>query len=114
MRMAFLVVCLVGLTVGLNGQMGVQAPGITFSTPDGQVLSSLACGEVAVHPGRITVGQQGSSTIWVGQNVRITIGSTVITAESAVIENWAAGGPQSIRSVQLKGNVELKGIVSVE
>jgi hypothetical protein len=114
MRIAFLVVCLVGLTVGLNGQTGVQAPAITFTTPDGQVLPSLACGDAAIHPGRITVGQQGSSTIWVGQNVRITIGSTVITAESAVIENWAVGGAQSIRAVQLKGNVELKGTVSVE
>jgi lipopolysaccharide export system protein LptA len=87
MRTAFLCLCVLGLTMVVNGQDAVAPP----LAPDTTLFTSTM--QVGAGP-------------TVAKNVEIHVGSTVVTADEAEIRYGVAPGKPD--EVDLRGNVRMK------
>lgn len=94
MRTAVLCLCVLGLTMVVNGQDAVAPP----IAPD---TTTMFVGSMRVGAGPA-----------VAKNVEIHVGSTIVTADEAEIRYGAAGG--KLDEVDLRGNVRMKANVKVE
>jgi hypothetical protein len=105
MPIGFLLSGVLVLTVGVNGQSGVQSP---------QADASWKTTTISVGPGeRFTLpdGRTGITSRATAQGVEIRIGNSVLVADEAEVANWTGStGPAEI---QLRGNVRLKTVLDV-
>ena len=99
MRTGFLVLCLLGLTVVLNGQAGTAPAEARWQWESATVGADI----------RILQGGQKAVHVLRAKTVEIRIGNTVITADEASVDNWIGStGPVDIA---LTGNVRVRTVL---
>ena len=105
MRIGFLLLAVLALAVGVNGQAGVQSP---------EADATWTTSTISVGPGdRFTLpdGRTGIASRATAQGVEIRLGNSVLVADEAEVANWTGStGPAEI---QLRGNVRLKTVLDV-
>jgi hypothetical protein len=100
MRIGFLALCVLGLTVGLNGQAGTAPAEARWQINSPRVIS---------YSRPLPDGKTRTAALLQAQSVEIRIGNTVITADQASVDDWlGATGPVEIA---LTGNVRVRTVL---
>jgi hypothetical protein len=101
MKFAFLTLCVLGLTVGVNGQAGVSPAEASWKWTEGTVGPGT--------PHELPNGHVQMTNRLTAKNVEIRIGNSVITADVAEVGDWrGVTGPVDIA---LAGNVHVKTVL---
>ena len=100
-RIVLLASCMLGLTIGLNGQTGVAPSEATWTTA-----------QISVGPGPVREMPDGHRLMTsrvAAKTVEIRVGQTIITADAAEVGDWVgAVGPVDI---VLTGNVHVRTVL---
>ena len=111
MRTAILCLCVLGLTIVVNGQ-DKSAPLFTVKPSPAAILKAR---QLEVGVAETSVRRQGEPLVMksrvVAKGVEIRIGQSLITADEAEIRY---GGPGEPDDVELRGSVRLKAHLTVE
>lgn len=107
MRIAFVLLAVLGLTIGVGGQSGVQAPQAQATWKTDAMSIAIGSGDKVTLPG----GRAGMAARLVAQGVEIRIGNSILVADEAEVSNWA--GSTGPAEVQLRGNVRLRTVLDV-
>jgi len=121
MRAAILCLCLLGLTLAVNGQdkpvfIGRPDKGAPIFTVTPSPAAILKARQMEVGVVETRVSREGEPMVMKSRvvakgDVEIRIGQSLITADEAEIRY---GGPGEPDDVELRGNVRLKAHLTVE
>lgn len=101
-RLVLLASCILGLTIGLNGQTGIAPAEATWTTA-----------QISVGPGPmrdLPNGHRQTTSHLTAKTVEIRVGNTIITADAAEVSDWPGSvGPVDI---VLTGNVHIRTVLN--
>jgi hypothetical protein len=101
MRRVFLILCVLALTIGVNGQTGVTPTEARWTASEMAVIP---------HVRNLPNGHKQGYSSLTAKNVEIRIGDTVITADAAEVADWK--GSPGLTNIVLSGNVRLTTVLN--